>query len=67
MGQYISCLWISRRPVTQDRKVLYSILNEFGIPMKLIRLIKMRLNETYCEVRVGENLSDAFPIQNGLK
>jgi len=29
------------------REVLYSILNEFGIPMKQARLIKMCLNETY--------------------
>jgi hypothetical protein len=28
------------------RKVLYNILIEFGVPMKLVRLIKMCLNET---------------------
>jgi hypothetical protein len=35
--------------------------------MKLVRLIKMCLNETYSKVRVGKHLSDSFPIQNGLK
>ena len=40
---------------------------EFGIPKELIRLIKMCLNETYSRVRVGKNLSDRFPIRNGLK
>jgi len=35
--------------------------------MKLVRLIKMCLTETYCRVRVGKNLSDMFPIRNGLK
>jgi hypothetical protein len=40
---------------------------EFGIPMKLVRLIKMCLNETYSKVLIGEHLSDNFPIQNGLK
>jgi len=35
--------------------------------MKLVRLIKMCLNETYSKVCIGKNLSDAFPIQNGLK
>jgi len=46
---------------------LYNIINEFGIPMKLVRLIKMCLNETFSRVQVGKNLSDMFPIGNGLK
>jgi hypothetical protein len=35
------------------REVLYNILIEFGIPLKLERLIKMCLNETYSRVRGG--------------
>jgi hypothetical protein len=35
--------------------------------MKLVRLIKMCLNETYSKVHIGKHLSDSFPIQNGLK
>jgi len=35
--------------------------------MKLARLIKLSLGETYSRVRVGKNLSDMFPIRNGLK
>jgi hypothetical protein len=49
------------------REVLYNIPLEFGIPMKLFRLIKMRLNETYSKVRIGKLLSDEFRIQNRLK
>jgi len=48
-------------------EVLYNILIEYGIPMILVRLIKMCLTETYSRVRVGKNLSDMFPIRNGLK
>ena len=46
---------------------LYNILMKFGIPTKLVRLIKMCLTETYSRVQVGKNLSDMFPIRNGLK
>jgi hypothetical protein len=35
--------------------------------MKLVRLIKMCLSETYSKVCIGKCLSDSFPIQNGLK
>ena len=49
------------------REVLYNILMEFGVPKKLVRLIKMCLTETYSRVRVGRNLSYMFPIRNGLK
>jgi hypothetical protein len=35
------------------REVLYNILIEFGVPMKLVRLIKKSLNETYSKVGKG--------------
>jgi hypothetical protein len=49
------------------REVLYRILIEFGVPMKLIGPNKICLNETYTEVRIGEHLPENFPIKNGLK
>ena len=45
---------------------MYNIRNECCVPMKLIRLIKMCLNETCSRVRIGKHLSDMFPINNGL-
>jgi hypothetical protein len=49
------------------REALYNILIEFGIPRKLVGLIKMCLNETYSRVRIAKNRSDQFTIENGLK
>ena len=46
---------------------MYNILIEFGILLKLVRLIKMCLNETYSRSGVGKHLSDMFSIRNGLK
>ena len=45
---------------------MYYILIESGICMKLVRLIKICLNETYSRVWV-ENMSDMFSFKNGLK
>jgi len=49
------------------RVMLYKTLIEFGFPREPVTLIKMSLTETYSRVRVGKNVSDRFPIRNGLK
>ena len=49
------------------REVLYNILMEFGICLKLVWLIKNCLNETCNRGQVGKHLSDLFPTKNGLK
>jgi hypothetical protein len=49
------------------REVLYKILMEFGILMKLVRLIKTCVTETCRRVCVGKGISDMFPIRNGSK
>jgi hypothetical protein len=38
----------------------YNILLEFGIPKRLVRLIKMCLNESYNRVRVGKSLMHSY-------
>jgi hypothetical protein len=42
MTQYIT----KKAYDSMRREVLYSILTDVGVPMKLVRLIKMCLNET---------------------
>jgi hypothetical protein len=49
------------------KKVLCNIFTEFGIPLKLVRLIKFCLEETYNRVWVGKHLSDMFPFKYGLQ
>jgi hypothetical protein len=49
------------------RHALHIILIQFGIPMKLVRLIKMCMTETCCKVRVGKYLSYILPVTNGLQ
>jgi hypothetical protein len=44
-------------------EVLYNILLELGVPKKLVRLIKMCLNETYSKVHVGKPSSIATVFQ----
>ena len=61
---HVSGIDIKKAYDSVSGEVLYNIL---GIPKKLIRLIKMCLTETFCTVQVGKNLSDMFPIRNGLK
>jgi hypothetical protein len=39
---------------------LCGILIEFGIPMKLVKLIKMCRNDMNSRVRVGKNLLDTY-------
>jgi len=45
--------------------IIFSL--EFGMPMELVQLIKMCLNETYCEVNLGKYLSGTFSNKNGLQ
>jgi hypothetical protein len=42
------------------REILYTILIVFEVSMKLVRLIKMCINETYSKVRIGKHLSRIF-------
>jgi hypothetical protein len=48
-------------------EVLCNNLLESWVAINLVRLVKMRFNETYTTVHVGKYLPDTFPIQDSLK
>jgi hypothetical protein len=50
-----------------SREVLHNILIQFAIPLKLVRLIKMCLDEMYKKVYMGKYVSEALSIQSRLK
>ncbi|KAJ4428078.1 hypothetical protein ANN_24092 [Periplaneta americana] len=49
------------------REVLYDILIEFGIPKKLVRLIKMCLSETHSRVRIEYAIRKVQDNRQGLE
>jgi hypothetical protein len=54
-------LWMSR-----EGGFVYDCI-VFGISMKIVKLIKTVLKESYIKACIGKCLSGTFPIQNGLK
>ena len=50
-----------------DREVLLNILNEFGVDLKLLALIKATLTETKSKVKFLGCLSDSFQVKTGVR
>ena len=50
-----------------NRAELVEIMEEFGIPMKLVRLIKMTLANTNSKVKIQGQLSPSFETMIGLR
>jgi hypothetical protein len=53
--------------MTRRTEVWYSIIIQFQVLIKLVRLYEICLNETYSKVRIGKYLPDNVPVQNGIK
>jgi hypothetical protein len=49
------------------RQKLWSALEFFGVPQKLINLAKLTLSDVNCRVRIGNDLSDPFENKEGLR
>lgn len=50
-----------------DCNTLFKIFNNFGIPVKLIRLIVTATNETRAVEWVGTEITEEFQVLTGLK
>jgi len=50
-----------------NRNQLYKAMLEFGIPLKLVRLTQATMEGTTAKVKVQNELSESFHIQNGLR
>jgi hypothetical protein len=50
-----------------DRRFLYNTLKEFGIPNKLVSLIKITLENSKSKVKIQGQMSEVFQVKRGLK
>jgi len=50
-----------------NRNQLYKAMLEFGIPLKLVTLTQATMEGTTAKVKVQNELSESFHIQNGLR
>jgi hypothetical protein len=46
---------------------MFSVLTDFNIPIKPVRLLKVCVNETCWRIYVSEYLPDVFYIHSGLR
>lgn len=49
------------------RDKLYEALQEFNIPPKLVRLVKLTMSDVRCQVRIQSDCSQEFPSNKGLR
>lgn len=50
-----------------ERQPLFEIMNEFGIPRKLINLTKATLTDTKCKIMIRSTQSEPFIIDTGVR
>lgn len=60
-------LLVSKQHTTHLRENLYLAMKRLGIPLKLICLVKMTMQDTSCCVRVQGDLSKKFRCDSGLR
>lgn len=49
------------------KEKMYEALRVMGIPRKIIRLVKMTLNDTRCAVKINGEISESFEVKRGVR
>lgn len=49
------------------RPKLYEAMQEFGIPDKLVRLVKATMSKVICKIKIQNETSDSFQTHRGLR
>ena len=50
-----------------DRTSLWKIMRHYGIPTKIVKLVKSMYEDTYCKVVHNGQLSEKFDIKTGVR
>ena len=58
---------ITALPDSIDRGVLWGIMGEYGIPSKLITMVKAMYDQSKCAVVDGSGNYDWFEVRTGVK
>lgn len=64
---YINFIDFQKAFDSLHRDTLWSILRSYGVPDKLIALIKLFYHHFECSVVVDGNLSEWFPVESGVR
>ena len=60
-------LWTSGRPLTVFTYSLYKILQHYGVPDKLVNIIKLLYTDFSAQVLCEGELTEAFQVKTGVK
>ncbi len=50
-----------------DRESLWKVADAFGLPIKIVDMLKVLYSETRCVVRVYNTLTDSFEVSTGVR
>eukprot|EP00954_Amorphochlora_amoebiformis_P011955 933833-Amorphochlora_amoeboformis.AAC.1 len=58
---------LSKAYDTVSRKLLWPLLERYGLPTKLVSLVRSMHEGMQARLRLDTDLSESFPIENGLR